>query len=326
MKTGVSYFGNRNPKWVRHDMLDIVEHNCNFVLHTFSEFDRLFYKDTMKAIVDISHEVGLEVYVDPWGVGNVFGGEPFSKIVNEHDICQVDNKFNPLPAACVNNPRFVDFMYHWIEDVKYIDGDVLFWDEPHFYNPDRGWACRCKYCQKEFKRIFGYDMPETLNPDILKFKELSIVRFVKQLAEYGKRLGMRSAVCMLPQESDKSNVNDWGKIAAIDSIDIIGTDPYEYHRMDFIDRIRGYANKIYNIASEFAKDGQLWVQCFSIKEGEEWKVRKAVETIYDAGIRNIGAWSYEGTSYMSYVKSDNPKKVWETLKEAYGRCIALASK
>jgi len=35
------------------------------------------------------------------------------------------------------------------------------------------------------------------------------------------------------------------------------------------------------------------------------------------GIRNIMAWSYLGTAYMSSIRSERPKKVWEALKKAY---------
>ncbi|OYD17321.1 hypothetical protein CH333_01240 [candidate division WOR-3 bacterium JGI_Cruoil_03_44_89] len=320
MKTGISYFGNRNPKWVKKDMVDIVEHNCNFVLHTFSEYDRIFYKDTMKEIMHISHKLGLDVYVDPWGVGGVFGGEALSHIISNTDIHQVDSNGNRLPACCINNPGFIEFIHQWIEDAKYIGGDVLFWDEPHFYSVKNGWACRCGYCREEFKRKYGHNMPDDIDDEVVEFRENSIVGFLQKVTGYGKRLGMKSAVCLLPEESSKPNVKDWAKIAGMESVDIIATDPYRYHESDFEERVRTYANRIFRMAKNFGKEGQMWVQCFSIRKGDEWKVKRAVKIIFGEGIRNIGAWSYDGTSYMSYIKCDNPKKVWGKLKEGYRVC------
>ena len=58
LKTGVSYFGSRIQRHVREDMRDIREHNCNFVVHTFSETDLEFYKDTMKEF-NISSKVNI---------------------------------------------------------------------------------------------------------------------------------------------------------------------------------------------------------------------------------------------------------------------------
>lgn len=317
MKTGVSYFGNRNPKWVKKDMVDIVKHNCSFVLHTFSEYDRTFYKNTIKTIVDISHEVGLEVYIDPWAVGGVFGGEAFSQIISNPDICQVDSNGNLLPASCINNPEFIKFIHQWIDDAKYVGGDILFWDEPHFYPVKSGWTCRCKYCKEAFEREYGHNLPDNIDREVVEFRENSIVKFLENVTEYNKKLGMKSAVCILPEESKKPNIRDWEKVAKIESVDIIATDPYRYHKLDFEERVKNYAKKIFRLASQVDKEGQMWVQCFSIKKSEEWKVKKAVEIIFKEGIRNIGAWSYDGTSYMSYIKCDNPKKVWRMLKEGY---------
>jgi len=47
----------------------VVEAGCNTVLHTFSENGLRFYQETMCEIVRSSKERGLEVYIDPQGVG-----------------------------------------------------------------------------------------------------------------------------------------------------------------------------------------------------------------------------------------------------------------
>ena len=86
IKTGVSYFGNRILRHVREDMEDIRAHNCDFVVHTVSEEDMAFYKGTMKDIVAVSRDAGLEVYLDPWAVGGIFGGETYSKFIQRNPI------------------------------------------------------------------------------------------------------------------------------------------------------------------------------------------------------------------------------------------------
>ena len=75
MKTGFSYFGVRRPKWVFEDMKTIRDTGCTHVLHTWSEEDELYYRDAMKEIIAGTVTLGLKVYVNPWGVGRVFGGE-----------------------------------------------------------------------------------------------------------------------------------------------------------------------------------------------------------------------------------------------------------
>ena len=81
MKLGASYFGNRTLRHVEKDMEKMVQDGCNLVVHTMSEHDIAYYSQTMIDIVKVSKDIGLEVFLDPWGVGRVFGGESFSTFV-----------------------------------------------------------------------------------------------------------------------------------------------------------------------------------------------------------------------------------------------------
>jgi hypothetical protein len=56
-------------------MQDLAGRGFTGVLHTFSENDYFYYRDHMRCVVEVSHEAGLEVQVNPWGVGYAFGGE-----------------------------------------------------------------------------------------------------------------------------------------------------------------------------------------------------------------------------------------------------------
>jgi len=62
-------------------MEKMIEDGCNLVVHTMSEHDVAYHSQTMIDIVQVSRDVGLEVFLDPWGVGRVFGGESFSAFV-----------------------------------------------------------------------------------------------------------------------------------------------------------------------------------------------------------------------------------------------------
>lgn len=338
LKTGVSYFGSRIQRHVKEDMRDIVRHNCNFVVHTFSEIDLEFYKDTMREIVDISHKEGLEVWVDPWAVGGVFGGESYSKFVSVNlDARELSAKGESLPAACLNNEKFRDFMFSWIDASRDLGADVFFWDEPHFYlypldrmEKDKTlWACRCSICCKRFKKRFGYAMPVKLNDDIKLFKEDSIVDFLKTMCDYVKTTNpqtrkpanprtIKNAVCLLPFKGSLGGIMDWSKAAKIKSLDIIGTDPYwKAGEKDVSGLVGRFSKRIYNLAKQYNKKGQIWILNFRIKKEAEKDIETAVKTAYKNGIRNLAAWSYLGTGCMSYLASDDPTKVWETLSKAF---------
>ena len=75
MKLGTSYFGNRWLKHAETDLKDIKKSHCNWVLHTYDEVDLRFNRGNLKALTQVSHKLGLQVYYSPWAVGGVFGGE-----------------------------------------------------------------------------------------------------------------------------------------------------------------------------------------------------------------------------------------------------------
>ena len=159
MIKGVSYFGVRTPKHALADMHDIKAVGFNAVLHTWSEEDQQYYYDTMREIVDRTAELGLTVYVNPWGVGRVFGGEAYSELTaRNHDLCQVALDGKPKVAACPNHPEFRAYMHRWIESVCATKVSTIFWDEPHFYFEKGGlsnWSCRCEKCRGLFSARFG---------------------------------------------------------------------------------------------------------------------------------------------------------------------------
>ena len=222
MIKGVSYFGVRSPKHVLADMQDIKAAGFNAVLHTWSEEDQQYYYGTMKDIVDQSAELGLTVYVNPWGVGRVFGGEAYSELTaRNHDLCQVALDGKPKVAACPNHPEFRAYMHKWIESVCATKVSTIFWDEPHFYFEKGGlsnWSCRCEKCQAKFRKQFGYNMPAELTADVLKFREDSLIDFLKEMTVDVHARGKRNCVCMLPPWFP-AGLDDWGRVASLESVD-----------------------------------------------------------------------------------------------------------
>ncbi|MBI3322421.1 MAG: hypothetical protein HYZ94_01930 [Candidatus Omnitrophica bacterium] len=322
---GVSYYGNRIPWRVKEDLAAIKQAGCTYVVHTFSEEDLEFYQPAMEEIVAESHRQGLGVWMDPWGVGQAFGGETYSSLVmKDLSLRQLSSRGEMLPIICPNQPGFRDYLLKWIEVCARYKPEYLFWDEPHFhiYPEQQGdaepklWACRCTSCEALFKKRHGRPMPETLTAEVRVFKEDSIVEFTRFLCDATVAAGMKAGICMLPFENS-STVNDWEKMAAIPSATIIGTDPYWRPRQPDVARHVGKAaERIAGLARKFNKEGQIWILNFNIPKGEESKIREAVEAAWGAGIRNLAAWSYFGASYIK-LRAEDPPAVWAALSACY---------
>ena len=187
MIKGVSYFGVRSTKLAHMDLVHIKEAGYNAILHTWSEEDLQYYYDTMKQIVNDSAAMGLSVYVNPWGVGRVFGGEAYSELTaRNHDMCQVAIDGKPKVAACPNHPEFRAYMHKWIATICDTNVSTIFWDEPHFYFEKGGlsnWSCRCEKCRAKFRTKFGYEMPAELTDDVKQFREESLrLKMLKRAA------------------------------------------------------------------------------------------------------------------------------------------------
>jgi hypothetical protein len=75
------------------------------VLHTFTENDLAYYRETMGGIVAASHDCGLEVQIAPWGVCQMFGGEAESRFTSHRrDVGQVLDDGTPTPERLPQRP------------------------------------------------------------------------------------------------------------------------------------------------------------------------------------------------------------------------------
>src|SRR5919201_729423 len=177
---GCSYFGVRVPRHVRRDMADLAARGYTGVLHTFSENDLAYYRDTMRELVAASHAVGLTVQASPWGLGRTFGGEAESRFTFLHpEECQVLDDGRRVAAACLNSPAYRAFCREWADWALACGVDSVFWDEPAWVVPahvgaERGWTCRCVHCAERY----GGELRRELTPEGAAFREASVVDFL----------------------------------------------------------------------------------------------------------------------------------------------------
>lgn len=330
VKVGVSYFGVRHVRHVAEDLDRIADAGCTFVVHTFSENDLLYYRGTIDRIVELSHKRGLDVYLDPWGVGRVFGGEAFSSFLAEHpEDRQVTSDGTPVPHVCLGSTRFRDMLFSWISAAASAGAESVFWDEPHLYSVQkRGgpWACSCERCERRFAERFGHPMPRALTPEVEQFRVDSLTEFVDALAMEARSQGLGNAICLLPVDMGTESREEiewpqqglWERIAALGSIDLFGTDPYWFHFCRDMEPFVGeWAGRVRDLCVRHGKESQIWVQAFRVPRGRESEVRDAAFLASEMGIESLAAWGYEGCAAMSSLACDRPEVVWQILCETF---------
>jgi len=358
IETGVSYFSARTLRHVRADLEDMLAHNCTYVVHCLTETDLLFYRKTMKEIVEATHQAGLKAWLDPWGVAGVFSGESLSSFPITHlETLQIRSDGKKAPAACPNHPETRRFLLEWVAKAAETGGDGILWDEPHFFVPlmqgerNTAWACRCQLCQERFQSEMGYALPERLDEQVLTFRQSSLLELLTELVSESKRLGMANGLCLAPSHyADEGfpeiakaaaglvgstdiaddpmlqfGMGDWDAAAAVPGLDVFGTDPYWYMMpMDPEPFLRAYTEKALGAAKKHGLKTQIWVQAFGVPEGREEELRMGLRTAAELGVDQVAAWSYDATRSMSQLRSARPDVVWQVIGEAYGELRSKA--
>lgn len=333
MRTGVSYFGNRTLRHVAADLEDMAASGFDYVVHCSTESDLLWGHETMREIYRISHELGLEVHVDPWGVAGVFGGEALSKFVTwEVDLCQVLADGSRIAVACLNQPRLLDWLHDWVDATVDQGADVLFFDEPHWYpgdlwyigkeiGPDsERWSCRCDRCLELFRAQFGHEMPLTLTDEVRAFRQQAVYDVTADLIRYGHSKGVRNGLCLLPHGMtfDLVGVPDWEPFLQIPGLDFFGTDPYwrAGTTVPLEPYVRPNAAAVREICTKFDIPNQFWIQGYGFPAGTEEEAAQAIEIAVEEGMTDLAIWAYRACEPMSKLRSTDIDTTWATVIDA----------
>lgn len=360
VEAGVSYFNERTLRHVRDDLRDMVEHGCSYVVHCFTESDVLWYRETMREVIQATHDAGLEAWLDPWAVMGIFGGESLSRFLVDHpDAWQVGTDGRRYPAACPNHPETRRAMREWVRACAEAGGDVVFWDEPHFAGAPMevvragGYVCYCDWCQQKFRRSARRPMPSVMNEEVRRFRELFLLEFLTEMCGEAQRLGLRNALCLIPTDFEGAGLDayaervrrwwerqgvfrerpwlefgiaDWDAAASIAGLDIFGCDPYWYAaKAEPEPFVRAFSRRAVAVAETHGRQSQIWVQAFAVPEGREEELAMGVRVAAEEGANYVAAWSYEGTASMSAIRCARPDVVWETLGRAFREVRGLPS-
>ena len=326
--TGVAYFDARAPRHWENDLDDMAAIGTTYVVHCASEFDLRWQKESIRRLVKATTERGMATWLDPWGVGEVFGGEPFSRFGAIHpEARQIDSGGRAGTAACLNQPAFREFIKAWIDDVADLGGDTLFWDEPTWRIDTQSgtWSCRCELCLGLFRDRTGGEMPAEMTAEVQAFQEWSMAELLGDVCEYGHDRGFRNAICIMPPEASNPGFLDWDRAASIRGLDNFGTDPYWFSfRGDPGSYVSGHARRTVEVAERHGLDHHVWIQAFEVPAGRETEINVAIDAAVTAGARNLSVWSYDGCSAMSSCECERPGVAWAEVRSGFRRIRGLA--
>lgn len=328
---GAAYHGNRMPHHAYVDLLDMATSGMDTVVHMLSHTDWERHKEVMADIIAMSKQVGLEPWVDNWGLGGPPGDKShFLAYYPDSHMMMSDGTMDPV-HACVNSPDFRKFTREWIDAVYDIGGRVIFWDEPHMpskmVDGKRVYGCACKRCRKIFAEKYGCDMPAEDDERTASFGAESIADYFREVTEYSHNKGMRNCVCVMLGTYGMS-LETVDRICELPYMDNIGSDPYwvapkkENPELSPYQFVYDGVRENLRVANLYKKDHNLWIQLYRNPRGSEDDVILATEAAYDAGARTILAWGYYGSESNTY-RAENATVAWSRFKEGVMRIRSM---
>ena len=320
----MSYFGVRNPQHFQRDLDDIARLGFTYIVFTFSENDHRFYQGSVAACVRLTQEQGLRAYVDPWGVGGMFGGEAFTERgAWDLEGQQWRSDGRPLPLLCPDSDAARTYLSRWIDTVAdVLHADAIFWDEPHFYLPfgearAQGlWACCCARCKARFTAAYGEPFPGVETPDVRRAKQAAIADLLGEVTTVAGDKGLRNIVCLLTDPDTLDDLESkWQPYAAMPHIDVLAADPYPLFFGRDVATTRVFCDVLQRLGDRYGKATQMWVQGFRVAPGMEPLLGQEMRLMAACGIRDIAMWSYLATAYMSSHACARSEQVWRVFTQ-----------
>lgn len=338
-ETGVSYYGLSYPEHAKLDFQEMIAHNCNAVVLALTEFDIDFWFPNIIEITKVAKELGLKVYLDTWGIGKWFGGEPTSLfLTNNPGNRQVSALTGePLAAACFNTPAFRDYFYRIVEKLaEYVPADGFFWDEPHYQLPKGiasitggvadDWSCRCPICQKKFEQEFGYPMPKLLTPEVVQFRENQALEILRTASEKIKAIRPDSKIicCVHATQNtyyvtERRGYDNWDKVGRTDAFDVFSTTIINYSMPESF--FRNITQRTVDIARKYGKGNQRWLMGYYQEPQDMNRIKEVVHLYDEMGVESLFAWTYRG-GHGTVLAAPHALQLWDTLGEAYGEVLA----
>ena len=316
---GVSYFEVRNPQHFQRDLDDIARLGFTYIVFTFSENDHRFYQGSVADCVRQTQERGLRAYVDPWGVGGMFGGEAFTERgAWDLEGQQRRSDGRPLPLLCPNSDEARTYLARWVDTVAdVLQADAIFWDEPHFYLPfgearAQGlWTCCCTRCQERFTSAYGKPFPCAETSDVRHAKQASIANFLRDMTTLAGQKGLRNVVCLLTDPDTLDDLESkWEPYAAMTHVDVLAADPYPLFFGRDVATTQVFCEALQRLGKRYGKATQMWVQGFRVPRDAAPLLGQEMRLMAACGIRDIAMWSYLATAYMSSHACAQPDQVW----------------
>lgn len=291
--------GNRYLKEMDNHFSEITEHGFNSVVLCVTEADLAqrtaisSSKPQIDKMFELANDHDLYPGIDPWKIGNIFGGEAVSGLGVQ--TLQRNGQIKEIGVADPHSPETIDMMTFFIDVAARAQARYVFFDEPNL----------------------GH------------FSEGAEIEFIDRWTEYAHHNGLATSVCLT---AGKKLSTLAVKTAALTHVDEIATDPIYCGDTMLSNEpgtnhdsikcyIGGSAQTVRKIADAAGKLATVWIQGHIIGPGHEHTIVRDGALEAAKYVDNVGFWAFRGGSYSNIASAD-PELVWKTAGETFNEMKA----
>ncbi len=224
-----------------------------------------------------AEDQGLLVTADPWRLGGVFGGEGMSFYEQDGG------------KPCICEPELEDLLLRWIDTVAEAGITRVFWDEPELDCADHNRSLEL----------------------IDRFSQEAVARGITW-----------NGSCIRSRDPGIDLSDDIASMVAINEIAVA---PYQFHpqnptqktRLEVIDSIAPWFERIRSAADRHDIDAQAWFQGFNISRQNLPIIETCADEIKNARIGNMAVWGYRACEIVTHLNppsAEPPEVVWAEVR------------
>ncbi len=301
---------------IRGDLEFVREQGATSVYVTASEADLEDDTKISKAL-EIGHGLGLRVYLNPY-IGGTFsgdeGGSAAGYLQNHPDAEQISRLGQTANRPSINNEQYRTYLKEMIAAFLRYDFDGILLDEPSFSQALPGDYFPYDLASREkFKAMFGHEMPEIENDEVVKFRQVTMADLLKSLFDFIKaaRPDIITILVVLPDfgGQDFTGTGDWKSLSAIQSLDVFQIDPYWYPGESW-DWFLANIDKLERETSGSKAIKGVWVKAFGMN-GEYHLVSQTLQYLKDRRTPWLAVWVTE------HLPNADMEATWREIAKVY---------
>lgn len=302
MRTGVSYMGQHEAKYIEQDFREMRELRLDDVFLAAQENDFHYFPGKLSLTPKIAKEYGLRPLAIFWGALNLFGGGRSSQFLLDNPGCfQVLLDGSHSPAGCYMNRACRSLIEGMIDRIAEAGFAGYFVDEP---TPLRD--CFCPSCRSQYEAWYGEDLKSAAAPRREEFRQRCVADYVEGISRYCKENHPRleTLCCLMPHDEEM-----WARISAIPFLDNFGSDIYWVNDDRDVEEAAPTIRAMGEMCRRQGKVHHQWLQCWDVREGREGRILDQGKILLREKPDALYAWAWKGQAGTAE-SCANPDKAW----------------